>query len=206
MLLLPFLPLAFPAPSGPRWGRDGGGFQKESDVLGEEGKREEGGRELRSRAASGEGCRGARREEEEAAEQGCGRENQITGKAGEQPWGRGAPGRQERGRCSEVKTENKKLPGEMTDSRSTRHPWQRGAQGRAGAPGGAGAPGRRVRPAYLVRRWARSSRGASAAQCPDIASAACRGFYFACFLNLEAEHSAISFKTDIQPPEWRVQH
>lgn len=89
-----------------------------------------------------EGCRSARRGEEAAAEQGCGREKQITGKAGEQARGRGAPGRQERGRCAEVKNENKKLPGEMTDLRSTRHPWQqRGAQGPEALPGPAGAPG-----------------------------------------------------------------
>lgn len=144
------------------------------------------------RAAGGGGCAGLQAGEPERGE-----------RRGSIPWGRGAPGRQERGRCAEVKTENKKLPGEMTDSPSTRHPWQRRAQGGEGAPRPSRDPGLGIGSAYLVRRRARSSRGASAAQCPDIASAVCSGFYFAGFLNLEDEHSAISFKTDIQPSEWR---
>lgn len=85
---------------------------------------------------------------------------------------RGTPEQQERGRCLKIKTENKKLPGEMTGLDPPRRSRQRGEQGEERAPDPARTPGLGLRSVYLVRRPASRSRGASAALCRDVASIA----------------------------------
>lgn len=199
-LLLPCLPRAAPAPSGPRWAGVGEGVQKERVSDGEDGS---GTKE----PGSGDAPRGpdGGRAGSRSAARGCG-----LGR-GEARGGRGAPKRQERGRCSEVQTENKKPPGEMTYSRPTPVPLAtRGAGSgrgsrRCGPPRAGDWEGNSAPPT-----WSGSGPAAPAAAAPRSVEIPRRppaavSFYFIRFLNLEAGPSAISFKTDIQPSEWRAQ-
>lgn len=188
MLLLPFLPPLFLCRVDHGGERRGGGRatgNKESVVWkkrGGRGRKGGAGRAttLRSPAAKAEGVGapgGWRRR------RAAGRESVTAGKpgkAGSSRWGRGLPGAEERGRSvqmlrcfSKVKTENKNC---LASPPSPAPSATRAAENGRGAPDPAGTPGLGFGSTYLVGRPARRSRGSSATQCPDVASAASSGF------------------------------
>lgn len=146
-------------------------------------------------------------EEEEGRRPGnrdCGE----TGKSGEQPVGEGSAAgggkrkkRSDVALLSKVKTENKKLPGFSAQPRALGDAGSREWKGRPRPsrdpgvgvrlhlPGGAPGPLAPAAPAPLSVQMSLRLQAAVS-------------FNFARFPNVEVELSAISFKTNIQPPEW----